>query len=101
MKEASIGEPDVYLEGKVRKVELKTGEICWAFRLSQYVREACNNVQAYLKQRNGDDKLQDCKYHMSNKAPDPISNEYRPEIDISPELNATDTADYQSLIGIV
>ena len=28
MKEASIGEPDVYLGGKVRKVELYTGEVC-------------------------------------------------------------------------
>ena len=101
MKEASIGEPDVYLGGKVRKVELETGELCWAFSSSQYVQEACRNVRAYLKQRNGDDKLQECKYHMPNKAPAPMSNKYRPEIDISPELNATDAAYYQSLIGIV
>ena len=59
---------------------------------SQYVREACDNVRAYLKQRNGDDKLQDCKYHMPSKAPGPMSNDYRPKIDISPELNATDAA---------
>ena len=38
---------------------------------------------------------------MPNKAPAPMSNEYRPKIDISPELNATDAAYYQSLIGIV
>ena len=30
-----------------------------------------------------------------------MSNEYRPEIDISPELNATDAAYYQSLVGIL
>ena len=40
MKEASIEEPDVYLGGKVRKVELDTGEVCWAFSSSQYVQEA-------------------------------------------------------------
>ena len=28
MKEASIGVPDVYLGGKVRKIELVTGESC-------------------------------------------------------------------------
>ena len=28
MKEASIGEPDVYLGGKVRKVEFESGEMC-------------------------------------------------------------------------
>ena len=37
MKEASIGEPEVYLGGKVRKVELETRKLCWAFRSSQYV----------------------------------------------------------------
>ena len=44
MKEASIREPDVYLGGKCRKVELVSGESCWAFSLSQYVQEACQNV---------------------------------------------------------
>ena len=55
----------------------------------------------HLKQRNGDGKLQDCKYHMPNKAPAPMSNRYRPEIDISSEFNATDDAYYQPLIGIL
>ena len=74
MKEASIREPDVYLGGKCRQVELVSGESCWAFSLSQYVQEACRNVRVYLKQRNGDDKLQYCTYHMPNKAPAPMSN---------------------------
>ena len=69
--------------------------------MSWYVQEACQNVRAYFKQRNGDDKLQDCTYHMPNKAPTPMSNEYHPKIDISPELNATDASYYQSLIGIL
>ena len=38
---------------------------------------------------------------MPKKAPAPMLNEYRPEIDISPELTATDAAYYQSLIGIL
>ena len=101
MKEASIGEPDVHLGGKVRKVELDTGERCWAFSLSQYVQKACQNVRIYLKQRNGDGKLQDCTYHMSNKAPAPMSNEYCPQIDISFELNDTDATYYQSLVSIL
>ena len=48
MKEASIGPPDIYLGGKVSKVELETGEICWSFSSSQYVQEeACHNVRKY------------------------------------------------------
>ena len=48
MKEALIGEPDVYLGGKVRKVELDTGEVYWAFSSLQYVQKACKNVQNHL-----------------------------------------------------
>ena len=52
MKEAYIGEPDVYLGGKVRKVELDTGEVCLTFSSSQYEQEACKNVRNHLKLRN-------------------------------------------------
>ena len=38
---------------------------------------------------------------MVSRAETPISTLYRPEVDISPELNATDAAYYQSLIGIL
>ena len=38
---------------------------------------------------------------MPKKAPASMSNIYRPKIDISPELNATDTAYYQSLIDFL
>ena len=98
MKEASIGEPDVYLSGKVRRVELDTGEVCWAFSSSQYVQEACKNIYNHLKLRNGDNKLQDCKYLLPKKAPSPMTTDYQAEIDVSPELNAANAAYYQSLI---
>ena len=94
MKEASIGELDVFLGGKVRKVELDSGEMCWAFSLSQYVGEARRNVPNYLKERNGDAYVQKCTYFMPKKVPAPMSNEYRPKIDISRELNAADAAYY-------
>ena len=35
------------------------------------------------------------------KAPSPMTTDYRAEIDVSLELNATDAAYYQSLIGVV
>ena len=75
MMEASIGEPDVYLGGKVRKVELDTGEICWAFSSLQYVQEACKNVWNHLKLRNGEHKLQDCQYFLPKKAPAPMTTD--------------------------
>ena len=101
MKGASIGEPDIYLGGKVRKVELDTGEVCWVFSSSQYVQEACKNVRNHLKLRNGENKLQDCKYFLPKKAPSPMTTDCCAEIDVSPELNAADDAYYQSPIGVV
>ena len=38
---------------------------------------------------------------MPKKSPIPMSNKYCPEIDIYFELNATNAAYYQSLIGIL
>ena len=45
LKKASIGEPDIYLGGKVQKVELNSGAECWAFGSLQYIQEVCRNVQ--------------------------------------------------------
>ena len=48
LKEESIGLPDHYLGGKVRKVQLENGVNAWAFSSSQYVQTAVKNVEAYL-----------------------------------------------------
>ena len=49
LKEESIGPPDHYLGGKVRKVLLENGVNAWAFSSSQYVQTAVKNVEEYLK----------------------------------------------------
>ena len=40
-------------------------------------------------------------WKMPNKADTPLTTTYRPELDISRELNEADAAYYQSLIGIL
>ena len=40
-------------------------------------------------------------WKMPNKAYAPLTTTYRPELDVSRELNETDAAYYQSLIGIL
>ena len=44
LKEESIGPPDHYLGGKVRKVQLENGVNAWAFSSSQYVQTAVKKV---------------------------------------------------------
>ena len=39
MKEKLIGQPDIFLGGKVRNIELETGIECSVFGSSQYIQE--------------------------------------------------------------
>ena len=92
LKEESIGPPKQYLGGSMRNVELVNGAKAWAFSSSQYVQAAVKNVETYL--------LSKAKKFPS-KADTPIRTVYRPELDVTPELNASDASYYQSLIGIL
>ena len=58
-KEESIGPPDHYLGGKVRKVQLENGLYAWEFSSSQYVQTAVKNVEAYLDSQ--DNKVGKCQ----------------------------------------
>jgi len=51
LKEELIGKPSQYLGGKLQEVELENGTTCWAFESSQYVKNAVENVEAYLKKK--------------------------------------------------
>ena len=65
------------LGGKLRKVKLNNGIDCWEFSSTQYVQDAVNNVEQYLK-------VKVKKIHA--KTPSPFQNNYRPEIDMTEDL---------------
>ena len=88
----SIGPCKLYLGNKVSKVTLANGNDAWAFSSSQYVQAAISNVETYLKRSN---------QVLPRRASSPLSNNYRPENDISTELQPRDAAYYQSLIGVL
>ena len=92
LKEESIGKPSQYLGGKLCQVELENGTQCWAFGSTQYVHAAVENVETYLKKKN---------LSLPAKAPTPLSNGHRPEIDTSSELNPEDALYYHSIIGVL
>ena len=92
MKKNSVGPPDIYLGNKISKVTLENGVTAWAFSSSQYVQSAVRNVEAHLSKIGG---------KLPTRAATPFSSGYRPEIDVSKELNPTEAAYYQSLIGIL
>jgi hypothetical protein len=95
LKEKSIGPPNIYLGGGVRKVKLDNGVEAWAFSSSQYVRAAVTNVETYVATKT------EARWRLPAKAETPLRTSYRPELDISNELQPTEAAYYQSIIGIL
>ena len=81
MKSGSIGLSTIYLGGHMRKVTLDNGVIAWGFSSSQYVQASVNNVEEHLARTNR---------KLPSKVLTPIQTSYRPEINTTAELNATD-----------
>jgi hypothetical protein len=92
LKEESIGPPKIYLGEKMSKVTMENDATAWTFSLSQYVQAAVKNVEKYCEEND---------VKLPPRAETPLTSNYRPEIDASPELSPTDAAYYQSLIGIL
>ena len=92
IKEKSIGPPTQYLGNKVSLVDLANGVQAWSFSSSQYVQNAVQNVEDYLAKR---------QLKLPTRVKSPWTANYRPEIDITPELRPTEAAYFQSLIGVL
>ena len=48
MKRGSVGPPDLYLGGKVKKIQLPNGVDAWSLSMSQYVEAAIQNLEKNL-----------------------------------------------------
>jgi hypothetical protein len=94
LKEGSVGDPDIYLGAKLRKVTLESGVEAWSMSPSKYVQEAVKNVKNYLQEKEPGRP-------WPKKAPTPFVKDYKPEIDISPELGSEDATYYMSQIGVL
>ena len=94
MKEGSIGDPDLYLGAKLRKVTLPNGVQAWATSPSKYIQEAVKNVEDHLHKEYGGRKL-------AKRASAPFPRDYAPELDMSPVLDAKQANYYQSLMGVL
>ena len=91
-KPTSIGPPKIYLGAKISKIQLPNGVEAYAASTSQYIQNAVKNIEQHLKARG---------MSLNRGGETPMSSTYRPELDISPELDSADAAYYQSLIGVL
>jgi Reverse transcriptase (RNA-dependent DNA polymerase) len=96
LKKGSVGEPTAYLGAEVCKHYIESSEdltkVRWALSSDKYVDRAVKEVERQLGE--ADRKLK-------NKVKTPLSLDYRPELDETPELDARRANYYQGLIGIL
>ena len=78
--------------------------IAWSFSSSKYVQEACSNVDRELRRRFKNNNRFGTVNGLgkASSGPDaPLSTDYRPELDMTKELEVNEAAYYQSLVGIL
>ena len=88
------GEPDRYLGGNIERVQTEDGSLAWSLSCYDYLANAIKQVQAELNQKD-----LSLKEFGTGLRPYPAS--YRPEMDVTPPLDAEGTNRFQQLIGIL
>ena len=73
-------------------MKLENGMTARAWGSFQYVQDAAKNVDEYLEKKG--EKLQ-------ARAPTPLLNGYRPEIDVPSELEGAEASYFHYLIGVL
>lgn len=94
LKDDTIAEPTVYLGATIKKHRFHTdpSKVRWGMSSDKYLGNAISNVELELAKI--DKKL-------STKASTPLACGYRPELDVSPLLDAERANYFQNLIGIL
>ena len=95
LKPDSVGDPDIYLGAKVKRVKVENGVWCWSISPSKYIQESVRNCENHLKSNF------DGKYSFTTNAPNPFAMGYDPDTDVTPELNPEEASYYNSIIGMM
>jgi hypothetical protein len=96
VKPSSISEPTQYLGAQVKKWRIDGAEdpakTRWAMSSEKYVKQAVREVETEL------DRIGKI---LPTKAVTPLTSGYRPEMDVTPELDPARMRYYQELIGVL
>ena len=90
-KNDKIEIPDTYLGAKIQIKNINDHD-CWTMTSSEYIKAAVKNVEEKLSKEG---------LRLPSKVTTPMSSNFVPELDGSPELSADETQYYQELIGIL
>ena len=92
LKDDKIEEPKVYLGASLSKMTNQDNDSCWAMSSDTYCQAAVKNVEDVLSKDN---------LRLPSKCVCPLTNGYRPEMDVTQELKADGIQYYKELIGVL
>ena len=90
LKEDSLGPPKQYLGASIKVFTDKEGAECWAMSSDDYVKAAVADVVEELDKRG---------LKLKGKISRPYDVNYRPELDVTEELDEEGVAKFQGYIG--
>jgi len=93
LKEGSAGPPKIYLGANIEPYELPDGTIVWSMTAKDYVKESVKNLKMMLNK--------DGRTLPGGRWESPLPANYRPELDVTPELDPDLASRYQQLIGVL
>jgi hypothetical protein len=91
LKDDKIDKPEIYLGAQLCQ-KVINGVECWMMTSEQYIKAAITNVET---------KLNESGQRLPTRCTTVLYGNYRPELDVSPELNADGVRYYQELIGVL
>jgi hypothetical protein len=95
LKAGSVGRPTTYLGCEVKQynVHAASGSLdCWALSSDTYVKREIAEMER---------KLESTDQKLRKKTSTPVSPTYRPELDVTPELEGEKITYYQGLSGVL
>jgi hypothetical protein len=93
VKEGSLKKPEIYLGANVSDFQLPDGQMAWSTSPRDYVKNAVKTMEDLLEEDSEG-------YTLKSNVKDPFPKDYKPELDITDELDAPMASRFLQLIGI-
>ena len=98
LKPDSVKPPDQYLGAQIGKYQLEDGSWAWYASSDTYVQTAIANVERWMTKDGQPEAL---KQGLKSKVACVLPSGYKPELDVSDELDDTHTSWFQQQIGVL
>ena len=94
-KPSSIGEPDIYLGVKLRKMTMPNSVWFWSMSPSKYIQEDVRNCETHIKEQYRG------RYSLVKDGANPFAYHYGPKVNVSEPLDPEISSYYQYPIEII